>query len=146
MKNKNIIAEISKLNLCIGKMMFTLSKVQDVKKQPSPLQFKVLDYLLQNKNTDICQRDLEKSLKVSKATISEVLLTMEKNGIIKRVASLNDARSKNIVVTDSSLKRYNELKKIEKEMNHKLTKNISEEELNIFLTIMNKMKENLNED
>ena len=78
----NVIEEIKNLEVQIGKRLFKEAKLLDIKKPPSPLQGKVLKYILDHKEEKICQRDLEEHLNVSKATISEVLVAMEKSELI----------------------------------------------------------------
>ena len=141
----NIIEEIKALEVEIGKRLFQEAKVLDLKRPPSPLQAKVLKYILEHKEKTIRQKDLEMSLKVSKATISEVLLTMEKGKIIKRVSVPEDARAKRIVLTNTSLERLKELEKNFEVINDELLYNISNEELAQFLNILKKMQQNMKE-
>ena len=75
----NVIEELKKLDVKIAKRLFKEAKHQDIKRPPSPLQARILKYLLEHKEEIVCQKNLEEYLKVSKATISEVLLTMEKS-------------------------------------------------------------------
>ena len=105
-----------------------------------------LKYLLEHKEQVICQKDLENDLSVSKATISEVLLTMEKSGLIKKEIVPNDARAKRIVLTNTSLERFQELEKNFSAINEKLIEGISTDELAHFLNILNKMQKNMNEE
>lgn len=144
MKDTIVINEIKKLDILIGKKMFAIAKIENTNNPPSPLQFKILDYLLNNQNIVFCPKDLEKKFSVSKAAISGVLLTMEKRGIITMVASSTDARSKNIKLTDKSIERFNEMKSILKRMNDELVKGISKEDLNTFLKVLEDMRQNLN--
>lgn len=144
MKDTIVINEIKKLDIIIGKKMFAIAKIENTNNPPSPLQFKILDYLLNNQNIVFCPKDLEKKFSVSKAAISGVLLTMEKRGIITMVASSTDARSKNIKLTDKSIERFNEMKSILKRMNDELVKGISKEDLNTFLKVLEDMRQNLN--
>ena len=60
-------------------------------------------------------RDLEKEFNLSRATVSDVLNTMEKHKIITRVISNIDTRSKIIVLN-------NEYKEIHKKINNEITK------------------------
>lgn len=144
MKDTIVINEIKKLDIIIGKKMFAIAKIENTNNPPSPLQFKILDYLLNNQNIVFCPKDLEKKFSVSKAAISGVLLTMEKRGIITMVASSTDARSKNIKLTDKSIERFNEMKSILKRMNDELVKGIPKEDLNTFLKVLEDMRQNLN--
>lgn len=144
MKDVNIIEEFKILDIAIGKKMFELSKINETNKVPSPLQFKILNFLLKNKGKNVCQKTLETNLNVSKATISAVLSTMEYNGIISRSKSGADAREKNIQLTELSKNKFEDMKKINEMINTKLLEDISEEELNIFLSLLDKMKKNIN--
>ena len=142
----NVIEEIKKLDVKIAKRLFKDAKKEGIKRPPSPPQARILKYILEQKSEVICQKDLENYLKISKATISEVLLTMEKKGIIKRVSMPNDARAKRIVLTNTSLERFQELEKNFSDINEKLIEGISDDELARFLNILNKMQQNMKEE
>lgn len=142
----NVIEEIKKLDVKIAKRLFKDAKKEGIKRPPSPLQARILKYILEQKSEVICQKDLENYLKISKATISEVLVTMEKKEIIKRVSMPNDARAKRIVLTNTSLERFQELEKNFSDINEKLIEGISDDELARFLNILNKMQQNMKEE
>lgn len=145
MQEIHILERLKEINVSIGKTMFAMTKTQEIKNPPSPLQFKILNYLLDHKTSCVYQKELEEKLNVSKATISEALFTMEKNGVIIRTSSQTDARSKTIKLTDMSLKRFEEMDQISKKINKELTKNIKEEDIAIFLSVLDSMKNNLHE-
>lgn len=142
----NVIEEIKKLDVKIAKRLFKDAKKEGIKRPPSPLQARILKYILEQKSEVICQKDLENYLKISKATISEVLVTMEKKEIIKRVSMPNDARAKRIVLTNTSLERFQELEKNFSDINEKLIEGISDDELARFLNVLNKMQQNMKEE
>ena len=75
---------------------------------PSPTQMQIIEYII-NSDEEVLQCDLEKAIKLRRATISGVLKTMEKKDLIEEL----------------------------------ITSNISDNEINIFLEVMNKMQENL---
>ena len=142
----NVIEEIKKLDVKIAKRLFKDAKKEGIKRPPSPLQARILKYILEQKSEVICQKDLENYLKISKATISEVLVAMEKKEIIKRVSMPNDARAKRIVITNTSLERFQELEKNFSDINEKLIEGISDDELARFLNVLNKMQQNMKEE
>ena len=142
----NVIEEIKKLDVKIAKRLFKDAKKEGIKRPPSPLQARILKYILEQKSEVICQKDLENYLKISKATISEVLVALEKKEIIKRVSMPNDARAKRIVLTNTSLERFQELEKNFSDINEKLIEGISDDELARFLNILNKMQQNMKEE
>lgn len=139
----NIINEIKSLEVKIGKKLFQEAKLQEIKRPPSPLQAKILKYILDHKEEVVCGKDLENYLHVSKATISEVLMAMEKSAIIKRISIPDDARAKRIVLTDTSLERFQELEKNFQSINEELLHGVSKKELTCFLNVLQKMKNNI---
>ena len=139
----NIINEIKTLEVKIGKRLFQEAKLQEIKRPPSPLQAKILKYILDHKEEVVCGKDLENYLHVSKATISEVLMAMEKSAIIKRISIPDDARAKRIVLTDTSLERFQELEKNFQSINDELLHGVSKKELECFLNVLQKMKNNI---
>lgn len=140
---KNIANELKKLDIEIAKKLFSISKVQNILEPPSPLQGRIMDYLTVNEGKEVYQKDLEKNLNVSKATISAVLFTMENNNLIKRVTSKNDARSKQIIITEKSIKVYENMKIVFDNLNKELIKNLSDAEIESFLNTIEKLRENI---
>ena len=106
---------------------------------PSPTQMQIIEYII-NSDEEVLQCDLEKAIKLRRATISGVLKTMEKKNLITRVISSKDARVKKIILSDKTKKMYLESKA---KLEALITSNISDNEINIFLDVMNKMQENL---
>lgn len=141
--NKNIVDELKKLDIEIGRKLFSISKENNIPDPPSPLQGRIMDYLVVNDGKEIYQKDLEKVLNVSKATVSSALFTMEKNNVIKRITSKNDARSKQIIITDGSIRVHENMKMVFNNINEELTKNMSDEEIETFLNTINKLRKNI---
>lgn len=135
MVNNRILLELKKLDCEV---------INKINKKNIPLgltQLKIINYLINNEK--VYQKDLEKNLSLTRATISCVLKTMEKNKLIRREINDLDIRSK-IVVLNEDLKyklknNIDELNKIEKT----LIDGISENELNVFFNVINKMMDNL---
>lgn len=142
----NLSEHLRELNVLIKKKLFTIGSTMGIKTPPSPLQVRIFMYLLKHKDKDICQKDLEMSLKVSKVAISEVLNKMENNGMIKRVKMSDDARSKKIVYTEDAIKKMNEMEEALINLNKLLVSNINDEDLEVFLKVIEKMKKNIRED
>ena len=115
----------------------------EIQTPPTPTQIRIIDYILNCDKKEIYQKDLEKNLNLTRATLSGVLKTMEKNNIIKRKISNNDARSKTIVLNDSFENLFIKSQKKLKEAEFILTKNINKNELTVFKNTLKKMKYNL---
>ena len=58
----------------------------------------------------------------------------------------NDPRPKRIVLTNTSLERFQELEKNFSDINEKLIEGISDDELARFLNVLNKMQQNMKEE
>ncbi len=116
-------------------------------KKPTPTQMRVVDYILKNiDKEDLYQRNIEEALNLSKATVSDVLNRMEKNGLIERVYNVKDTRSKKIMLTEKARKMHNMNKKRFQEIAKKAKKNISQDEIENFLCTLNKMIVNLKDE
>lgn len=112
----------------------------------SHVQVNVLKYLYQNKDKKVFQSDIEKTINARRSTISGILKTMEKNGLIKREICASDSRKKEILLTDKSIIKYKEMKSKVKKFENILLKDISCEEQRIFFDVIDKLKNNLREE
>ena len=70
---------------------------------------------------------------------------MEKNNIIRRVEVAEDARIKQIILTEVALKKDKEMKKRFQEIEKIIRKKISKKDLETFLQVTTQIKENLKE-
>lgn len=140
---RQLAKELKKIDIEIGQQLFSIAKEKQIPAPPSPLQTRILEFLFKNQDREINQKDIEQHICVSKATISGALFSMEKNGFIERITSEKDQRSKNIKFTESSKEAYKSLSLVFNEVNEKLLKDISEEELNTFYAILDKLSNNL---
>lgn len=140
---KNIANELKKLDIEIARRLFSISKENKIEDSPSPLQGRILKYLVKNQDKEIYQKDLEDIFQISKATVSSVLFTMENNKIIQRVVSSNDARSKRIELTEKSKEVYKNMQIVFEKLNKELEKGLSEEEINTFYNILDKLYKNI---
>lgn len=142
MKSHRVLYEIKTLE----KLVFR-SLTNDYKKELNctitPTQIEIIKYIIENSSKDIYQKDLEKLLNLRRATVSGVLHTMEKNNLIERVTWKSDARIKKIILKDNAIKLYKQKEEKLEELESVIVKNITEEELEQFSNIINRMKENI---
>lgn len=138
---KNIYCQLKDLEISIVRMLFNESK--EKLRPPTITQARIMEFILKNKNNNIYQKDLEKELNLRRATVSEVLTTMEKKKIIKRVQNPHDARSKQIILQEKNLEKQQEIKNKLTDLENILIKDISKEELLTFSLVLQKMKKNI---
>jgi DNA-binding MarR family transcriptional regulator len=145
MDDNKILNEIKLLDKMIFRELVSNNGIKNKENQlPTPTQIQIIEYILDNKNKDIYQKDLEKVLNLRRATVSGVLHTMEKNGLIKRITDESDTRTKKIILNDKIPKRFNDCSKKIKKIENKIIKDISDKDLKVFLKVISKMKENIN--
>lgn len=95
------------------------------------------------KRGDVYAKDIEAKFNMRRATVAEILSLMEKNGLITREALNNDARLKSIKLTEKSIEIQNSIEKEIKKVENNLKKDLTKEEINQFLKILNKMSQNI---
>ena len=120
--------------------------ISDIEKRPTPTQMQIVGYILDNIDKEVYQKDLEDSLNLRRATISDVLQRMEKNGVIKREIASNGTRTKKILLTDKSKKFFEAGRNRMKDLENIAIKDIPDEELQIFSNVIDKMIENMNKE
>lgn len=136
----DVLTEMSHLHQVIMKVMM---QGCDIKNTPSPTQTRIICYLINNQEKQIFQKDLEHHLNLSRATLSSVLNTMEKKKIITRIINKKDTRSKQIILNKEAIKKHNEAMLKLKKINDAMIQNVSQKDLELFLTILEQMKNNL---
>lgn len=94
----------------------------------------------------IYQRDLEKRFSVRRSTMSNIISLMEKNGLIVRVPSKQDARLKELVLTEKARELDRIVRQDLEQFDKRLCDGISEEEKAAFLATLDKLKANLEKE
>jgi len=115
------------------------------KKAYSGAQGKVIHYLFNNRDKTIYQKEIEKSFALRASTATELIKSLENKGVIKRVPSKEDARFKEITLTEKADEYKEDVCHDMEMLEEKLTSKISKEELVCWLAITNKMLANLGE-
>ena len=143
MKESRVLWKISSLEKLIAKEFINNVDKSVVIPIPSPSQMQIMHYIFTHQNEDIYQKDLENVLNISRASVSGILHTMEKNAIINRVVCNNDVRCKKIILNENAYNIFMQGKEKFIELEKVLLTNISKEELNQFNNIVDKMQNNL---
>jgi len=97
----------------------------------------------EDQGLDTFQKDIENEFSINRSTTSEMLKLMCKKGMIKRVPVDYDARLKKIVLTNQSREFNLKIENQMKLMHNKLVRGLSEEEIDTFILISDKLIENL---
>ena len=112
----------------------------------SGAQGKVIHYLFENKDRIVYQKDIERDFGVRPATATELIKTLEKMEMIRRIPSSKDGRYKEIVLTENADVLKQTVSGDMHELESCMTKGIEEDQLRLWAEITGKMLENLGEE
>lgn len=105
-------------------------------------QWQVLLNLSQQNN--INQKVLSEIVKKDQPTLTRMLDILERKSLVKRQASKDDRRSFCIEITEKGLELTKKLVPYIEDIFKKILDGISEEQLNIYLNVLNQIDENIN--
>ena len=111
--------------------------------KPTPTQLQIIWYLIKKSEAGVYQKELESLFSLKRATVSGVLQTMEKNGLIYRVIDENDTRTKKIYLQAKTKKLFLKGQEKLKQIEQQLIQNISQEEMESFKKTLEKMIHNV---
>lgn len=137
----NVLLKTKELQSCIIRRISNFRKNDLI----SPAQARIIDYLIK-KNETVYQKDIEKLLGLRRSTISGILHTMEKNGLIIKNSTEEDARTKEIILTQKAKELHNDINLKFNKLNEEICNNIDEKEISIFLNILDKMINNIRKE
>lgn len=146
---ETLIEKVKQLNTIIKKEIASvnyrsISEAKNSIKNYSQLQ--IVLYLAQHKDDVVHQKDIGKAVNLRKSSITEHLDYLESVDIIKRIDDVVDHRKKRIVLSDKALIIEENFSRTIEKINEKMLIGISEEELDLFIKIVNKIENNLKGD
>ncbi len=103
----------------------------------------VIGYLYDHQGQDVYQRDIEEEFSIRRSTATAILQRMEKNGIIVRRPVAHDARLKKLELTEKAIKVQEQIELEIIAFEKRLVDGITEEEIETFYKIADKLKKNL---
>ena len=131
----------------VGKLSNKLRRKLDMlssRAEFSGSQGRTLHFLLAQ-TEDVFQKDIEEEYSIRPSTATELLKQMEKNGLILRQPVPYDNRLKKIVLTDKALTYRQQVVEDLTALEETLVSGISEEDLEVFFNVIEKMMDNLSE-
>lgn len=141
MECKEIAKDLKSIaNLLKRRLDNTVSKVTT--DNITGVQVLILGFINESES-DVYQKDIEKQFDIRRSTVTNILHGMEKQELIIRKAVNNDARLKKILLTDKAKEIINVLNEEVTKTQQLLIKDIPEKDLEVYLSVIKKMKENL---
>lgn len=96
-----------------------------------------------SQNGRATQKEIEEHLQVSHPTVVGIISRLEKNGFVSYHMDQKDRRNKIVCATEKALNTVDAMRVGKRQMEEKLTKGLSEEELAEFRRIINILCENI---
>lgn len=109
----------------------------------SQLQGGIMGYLFHHSEEPVYQRDLEKEFRISRATATNTLQVMEKNGLIVRKSQDKDARLKRIVMTEPARESHAKVEEHMRLMDRKILQGMTENEISELYRLLGRLQDNL---
>lgn len=136
-----IAFELKKLDNQVRRAMDAKTGARE--KGLTPEQLMVIRYVSESEGAPVFQRDLEARFRVSRATVSNTLTVMEKNGLIRRESVPEDARLKRIILTPEALALHESARAAVAEINSALSGALTSEEQKTLNALFEKLEDAL---
>ena len=107
------------------------------------MQFAIVSFIAkESTERDVFQKDLEQKFDIRKSTVTGILNTMERDGLLLRETVPYDARLRKMILTDKALQAKKNSEQVIDTVENQLSKGLTEEEIATFLTILEKISKN----
>lgn len=106
-------------------------------------QISAISFLTYSGECDVYQRDLETCFRLRRSTLSSLLNTLEKKGLIVRVPVPQDARLKKLILTEKGREVGDSVDRFLTYAIQLMIRDLTEEELQTLRTIFKKIQHNL---
>lgn len=141
--DREIGYEIRVLNNTIRNSINSMKLNKAIESNPhtTRLHAWVIGFVFHSKNP-VYQKDIETEFQIKRSTASNLLASMEKNGLITRRSVDHDARLKQVILTDKARKMHETFLVTAKKVEENLVRGLSDEELRSFFSTLDKISDN----
>ena len=142
---RHLCEEQIHVNHQIHKMDRTISKLLEMRVKDEGLDEAtlmhgwILRYLYEHQEQDIYQKDIEKYFGICRSGVTNIIQALEKKGQVYRASVETDARLKKVMLTEKGKSSHEKLGEIFQKMDADLEDGISEEEIQAFMNVINKV-------
>lgn len=109
---------------------------------PTKTQIWLINYLYENRDHDVFQRDIQEKFAIRRSTVTGILQLMEKNGWITRESVGKDARLKKIVLTPQAIELHERVGECIRKTEEQLSAGLTAEEKQEFFRLCDKIRQN----
>lgn len=141
-KRSYVPPAIRRLNLMLARNLETHLKEVGLGEMPMGHGW-CMRYLYENQSKEIFQKDIEKQFGLCRSAVTNAIQVMEKKGYLRREAVEQDARLKKVMLTEKGLHAHETIVSMIDQINEKTVEGITDEELEVFFCVIDKLEKNL---
>ena len=105
----------------------------------SSSQFRILMILYKSPDCSVRQTDIEAAFSMTNPTVTGLVHSLEKNGLVKKIANPEDKRSRFLVLTEYAESRRNEFLSLADSIEKEMTDGLSETETAVLSELLLKV-------
>ena len=94
-------------------------------------------------NETVYQKDIEQAFSIRRSSATEILNTMENNGLIERTPCIEDKRQKRLIVTEKGITTHKTIISRLNAIDEEIRQAITQEEFDAFKSIITKLENEL---
>lgn len=137
-----IPAQLRRVDNLIFRKINQFSRANGVE-QTTPMHGWIIEYLYRHRDEPVFQRDIEREFSITRSTVTNILQLMERKGYIQRLSVPQDARLKQLVLTEEGIRLHEKTLLSFRQTDDYVTGLLTEEENAELLRLLNKLREAL---
>ena len=111
--------------------------------QATPMHGWIIEYLYRHRDAAVFQRDIEREFSITRSTVTNILQLMERKGYIARQSVAQDARLKQLVLTEEGIRFHENTIRSFHQTDDYVAGLLTEEENTELLRLLNKLRDAL---
>lgn len=137
-----IPAQIRRVDNLIFRRINQFARANGVE-QATPMHGWIIEYLYRHRDEPVFQRDIEREFSITRSTVTNILQLMERKGYIRRLSVPQDARLKQLVLTEEGVLFHEKTLLSFHQTDDYVAGLLTEEENAELLRLLNKLREAL---
>ena len=137
-----IPAQIRRVDNLIFRRINQFARANGVE-QATPMHGWIIEYLYRHRDEPVFQRDIEREFSITRSTVTNILQLMERKGYIRRLSVPQDARLKQLVLTEEGIRFHEKTMLSFHQTDDYVAGLLTEEENAELLRLLNKLREAL---
>ena len=137
-----IPAQLRRVNNLIARKINQFGRENEVE-EVTPMHGWIMAYLYRRRTEPVFQRDIERDFSITRSTVTNILQLMERKGYIQRLSVPQDARLKQLVLTEAGAQVHEKTMQALRQTDAFVSALLTEEENAEMLRLLNKLQEGL---